>query len=91
MCIRDRGLSGPQDIIANINWLECNDVCVPGEAKINFTINIGADKDSAQKSEIDNAIAKLPKPLNGKSTFNKGQETIFFGFMPCLLYTSRCV
>lgn len=77
-----QGLSGPQNIIANINWLECNDVCVPGEAKINFTINIGADKDSAQKDEIDNAIAKLPKPLNGKSTFNKGQETIFFGFMP---------
>lgn len=77
-----QGLSGPQNIIANINWLECNDVCVPGEAKINFTINVGADKDGAQKSEIDNALSKLPKPLNGKATFNKAKDTIFFGFLP---------
>lgn len=75
-------VSGPQTIKANVTWLECKDVCVPGEGTIEFTINIGENKDSAQKPEIDKAIAALPKPLtNYSANWVKSENKFHLGIV----------
>jgi thiol:disulfide interchange protein/DsbC/DsbD-like thiol-disulfide interchange protein len=59
-----QGLSGPQNIIGKVSWLECKDVCIPGEGQVSLIINVGETKDSQNKAIIDTQINNLPKPLN---------------------------
>ncbi len=75
-------LKGVQNIKAKATWLECKDICVPGEGEIDFTINIGDDKNGAQKPEIDAAISKLPKPMkNYTANWVKVENKFHLGFI----------
>ena len=49
-------------------WLECADVCIPGEGSVAITLPVEAAKrDSGDASDIQAALASLPKPLPGKA------------------------
>ncbi|MCA3697710.1 protein-disulfide reductase DsbD [Aquidulcibacter sp.] len=49
-------------------WLECADVCIPGEGSVAITLPVEATKrDSGDASAIQAALASLPKPLPGKA------------------------
>lgn len=60
-------VTGAQKISASVSWLECKDVCVPGEGKLEFTIDVSKDKDSSNRPIIDKALNELPKPMKNYS------------------------
>jgi thiol:disulfide interchange protein/DsbC/DsbD-like thiol-disulfide interchange protein len=57
------------DLLAKVRWLECADICIPGEAEIAMTIGVstgGLDYPDAQKlGLIRNTIAALPQKFSG--------------------------
>lgn len=74
------GISGKQIIKGKATWLECKDVCIPGESEISFEINIGNDEENPNKAMIDKQLANLPKPLKGTSQFQILENNIHIGF-----------
>lgn len=49
-------------------WLECADVCIPGEGSVAITLPVKALKQaSGDASAIQAALTSLPKPLPGKA------------------------
>jgi thiol:disulfide interchange protein DsbD len=55
--------SGPLDLKAKVSWLECKEVCVPGSADVEATLNIGDQtKPSADAATISFWQSLLPKP-----------------------------
>lgn len=51
---------------AKLDWLECSDVCLPGEAKVEITLPVTdapAAKRTADAPRFDEARARLPVPL----------------------------
>ncbi len=68
--------TGPLEIAANVSWLECEKVCVPGEEDIKATIQIGqAAKPSAGARVLEEAKARLP----GDGSFLQPQASWFEG------------
>ena len=54
---------GPLDLKANVSWLECKEVCVPGSASVEATLNIGKEtKTSADAATIESWKSKVPQP-----------------------------
>jgi thiol:disulfide interchange protein DsbD len=52
---------GPIEIKADVSWLECEKLCVPGDQAIAATLTIGAQTEpSEQAALIENAKTKLP-------------------------------
>jgi thiol:disulfide interchange protein DsbD len=44
---------GPLDLKAHVSWLECKEACIPGNADVQATLNIGNEtKDSADQPKI---------------------------------------
>lgn len=72
-------LTGKQIIKGKASWLECKDVCIPGEAEISINIDIGANIDGPQKPSIDIALSKLPKKLDVISQYNAAEKQITLG------------
>jgi thiol:disulfide interchange protein/DsbC/DsbD-like thiol-disulfide interchange protein len=55
---------GELTLKAEVSWLECEKLCVPGKESVSATLTIGATTiPSAQQPAIDAALSKLP--LNG--------------------------
>lgn len=49
-------------------WLECADVCIPGEGSVALTLPVEATKrDGSDAAAIQSALSGLPKPLPGKA------------------------
>jgi thiol:disulfide interchange protein len=72
------GATGPQTLKARVEWLECKDVCIPGEADAQIEINIGAENVKNENSQkIEDALTRLPKPLTGVAIIqDKGANLI---------------
>lgn len=76
-----QNFSGPMVLKAFVEWLECKDVCIPGEANIEITININEQsKKSAAALEIENALANLPKPISGRAIIEDKGTDLILGF-----------
>ena len=53
---------GPLALKAKISWLECSELCIPGDATVSATLTIGSEsKPSANAALIEAAQAKLPR------------------------------
>lgn len=59
---------GPLELKAKVDWLECEEQCVPGKGEVSATLTVGnASKASADAGLIEAAKTKLPKPLPDNS------------------------
>jgi thiol:disulfide interchange protein/DsbC/DsbD-like thiol-disulfide interchange protein len=59
---------GPVEIKALVSWLECEEQCVPGEARVAATLTIGPDsRPSTNRELIEEAKEKLPPPFPNDS------------------------
>ena len=58
---------GPEvKLAAVVEWLMCEDVCMPGDAKLDIKFPTGADQPDARWTKaIADTRAKLPKPATG--------------------------
>ncbi len=59
--------TGSASLVANVDWLVCREVCLPGKATLNLTRTVAAagaapDVNTAQKAVVDAGLASLPKP-----------------------------
>ena len=53
-------------LIANVRWLECADICIPGEARVGVTVTVAdVGLDSADAPQIAKARSNLPAPYPG--------------------------
>lgn len=53
-------------LLADVRWLECADVCIPGEAKVAIDVMVAAaGVESADAAFINQAVAALPQPFAG--------------------------
>lgn len=53
---------GPLTLRAEVSWLECEVMCVPGEAKVSASLLIGeADRPSRHAAALEAARSKLPR------------------------------
>jgi thiol:disulfide interchange protein DsbD len=59
---------GSLELKASVSWLECDVQCIPGDASVQATLNIGADsKPSKDASLLQTWQTKLPKSADGLS------------------------
>ena len=57
---------GPITLTANLTWLECQDVCIPGKTTVQATLNIGNEtKPSGNAAAIESWKAKTPGNSDG--------------------------
>jgi thiol:disulfide interchange protein/DsbC/DsbD-like thiol-disulfide interchange protein len=60
------------DLMAKVRWLECSDICIPGEAEIGVGVSVaqsGLDNpNAAEFALIKSAVAALPTPFPGATT-----------------------
>ena len=53
--------AGPLELKAKVAWLECQDLCLPGEQEVAATLNVGAEtKPSAEAAVIETWKGKMP-------------------------------
>jgi len=50
-------------LLANVNWLVCKEVCVPGKATLKLTLPVRESANPTQTDAFARAEASLPKPL----------------------------
>jgi thiol:disulfide interchange protein/DsbC/DsbD-like thiol-disulfide interchange protein len=56
------------NLIAAVRWLECADICIPGEATVGIQAQVADTAvDSRDAAAIASALDKMPQPLSGKS------------------------
>jgi thiol:disulfide interchange protein DsbD len=58
----------PVTLRAKAEWLMCEDVCVPGTADLELTLDVSPDEPAANMAigrRFNNAVDDLPKPLEG--------------------------
>ncbi|HEX3890248.1 MAG TPA: protein-disulfide reductase DsbD domain-containing protein [Verrucomicrobiae bacterium] len=54
--------AGPIDLKANVSWLECKEVCIPANADVQATLNIGSEiKTSADAATIESWKKQVPQ------------------------------
>lgn len=74
----------PLSLIAAVRWLECADICIPGEATVGLEVGVGTPaRDSADATDIAESLEKLPTPLGGEARLtdlgNGGLQLIITG------------
>ena len=72
----------PVTLRAKADWLMCSEVCMPGNADLELTLNVSPDRpepNMAIARRFNNAQADLPKPLEGwtASAVRKGDAIAF--------------
>src|SRR5688572_3834252 len=72
----------PVTLRAKADWLMCEDVCMPGNADLELTLNVSPDKPEPNMAIVrlfNNAQADLPKPLEGwtASATRQGDAIVF--------------
>ena len=61
LTIASNVMSGPLEISAKVSWLECNETCIPGSAKVQASLNIGNEtKASVNAALIAVGQKKIP-------------------------------
>ncbi len=71
-------VNGPQEAVAKISWLECQETCIPGEDEVDFGFSVGAETDSADVETVKKAFDSLPKPRTDISAGRNGQTLELF-------------
>ena len=62
LTLADNVAAGPKELKARVSWLECERVCVPGNADVNASLEVGANlKPSAEVFLFDASKKKLPR------------------------------
>jgi thiol:disulfide interchange protein DsbD len=56
---------GPITLTANLSWLECKDVCIPGKTTVEATLNIGNEIKPSAKGSIGDWSLKVPDRPTG--------------------------
>jgi thiol:disulfide interchange protein DsbD len=57
--------AGTLNLAAKVTWLECKESCLPADAAVAATLNLGAEtKNSANAAVIESWQAKVPKPTS---------------------------
>lgn len=60
--------SGPLDLKASVSWLECDVQCIPGEASVKTTLNIGTEPKPSKEADLLQAWrTKVPQSGDGLS------------------------
>ncbi|MEN8006376.1 MAG: protein-disulfide reductase DsbD domain-containing protein [Candidatus Krumholzibacteriota bacterium] len=59
----DAEVGGKVDIKADIQWLACRDMCVPGRTSLSVRVPVGNHADTEEPNLASEAAARLPKPL----------------------------
>jgi thiol:disulfide interchange protein/DsbC/DsbD-like thiol-disulfide interchange protein len=55
-------------LAAQVRWLECADICIPGNADVQVDVQIGVKgQDSSDSALVKNALAQLPTPFTGST------------------------
>ena len=55
--------AGPLEVQAKVSWLECEEMCVPGDATVKATLTVGGEtKPSAAAAALAKARERLPAP-----------------------------
>src|SRR6478736_8151237 len=76
----------PVTLRAKAEWLMCEDVCVPGAADLELTLDVSPDEPAANMSIgrlFNNAVADLPKPLEGwTASATRKDHVIIFKLTP---------
>jgi len=65
--------TGPMSLRADLDWLVCREVCLPGKGSVAVTRTVAPTgtptvTDAVAQGTIDRALASLPKPLPAGST-----------------------
>ncbi|NJR20231.1 MAG: hypothetical protein HC777_01210 [Hyphomonadaceae bacterium] len=56
------------EMIGDVTWLECSDICIPGGVKLALRVQVGANSQTSPDAPIiARALAALPKPFDGKA------------------------
>lgn len=72
---------GPVELQANVNWLECKDICIPGSSVVSVVVNVAqASVPSANAGEVQTAIAALPTPFVGRAVIANQADDFAIGF-----------
>ena len=57
---------GPVTLQGKVDWLECEELCVPGRGEVSATVTIGVqEKPSAHQARLEAAKASLPRSGEG--------------------------
>ncbi len=65
-------------VTADVNWLACEKICIPGEAKLSIDLPVKADAplDAAAQGVFAEARAALPKPNAAAAAGSASEEAI---------------
>ncbi|MEJ1972757.1 MAG: protein-disulfide reductase DsbD domain-containing protein [Lacunisphaera sp.] len=76
----------PVTLQAKADWLMCSEVCMPGAADLELTLDVGAGQPAPNMTIarlFNNAASNLPQPLSGwTATASRKGETIAFRLTP---------
>ncbi len=79
---------GPGSLHADLDWLVCREVCLPGKASLSLARPVvaagtAATVDAAQKAIVDRGLASLPKalPVGASARFAAGSKEITLGVL----------
>jgi len=76
--LADNLAAGPVNIQAEVSWLECAEVCVPGSAVVKAALRIGdASRPSAEAEFIEAWRKRIPQPnpaLHARARWDKAPE-----------------
>src|SRR6266498_3905696 len=62
LTLADNAAAGPKELKAQVSWLECERVCVPGKSEVKASLEVGAKlKPSAEVFLFDAWKKKLPR------------------------------
>jgi len=78
--------AGSLDIKATVEWLECEKLCLPGDAKVAATLTVGSEaKPSADAALVDSWRTKLPKPADGLSASANWEKAVSGNSRPLIV------
>jgi DsbC/DsbD-like thiol-disulfide interchange protein len=54
--------------VADVAYLVCEDVCIPGKAKVELSVSLADETKPANKELFDKWVAQIPRPAEGAAT-----------------------
>jgi len=65
-------------VTADVNWLACEKICIPGEAKLSIDLPVAAEARASAEAKpvFDRARAQMPKPNTVGATAAASEDTI---------------
>jgi len=81
LLVADAVYQGPEKTLtikAKANWLECKEICVPGDATLSMTLQVGTAKPSNGEA-FKSANASIPKIYGGQAPFTYESSFKFKG------------